>query len=77
MIPNIIHYTEPVIACNLHIKLASYLCVRRKIVREKRIPKSCENIGMDGAISTSQINRKVYGENGCANVPKVEAMDAI
>ena len=32
---------------------------------------------MDGAISTSKINRKVYGENGCANVAKVEAMDVI
>ena len=30
-----IHYTEPMIVGNLHIKLAStYLCVHRKIVRE-------------------------------------------
>ena len=35
------------------------------------------NFGIDGAISTSKINRKVYGENGCANVAKVEAMDVI
>ena len=32
---------------------------------------------MDGAISTSKINRKVYRENGCANVAKVEATDVI
>ena len=31
---------------------------------------------MDFAI-TSKINRKVYGENGCVNVVKLEAMDVI
>ena len=78
VIPNIINYTEPIIVCGLHIELAStYLCVRRKIVHEKCTPKSCVTFGMDGAISTSKINRKVYGENGCANVAKVEAMDVI
>ena len=64
--------------CDLHIKLTStYLCMRRKTVRKKCTPKSCVNFGMEGAISTSEINRKVYGENGCANVAKVEAMDVI
>ena len=64
--------------CDLHIKLAStYLCVRRKIVREMCTPKSCANFGMDGAICTSKINMKVCGENGCANVARVEAMDVI
>ena len=78
VIPNIIHYTEPIILCDLHIKLAStYLFMRRGIVREKCTSKSCANFGMDGAISTSKINRKVYGENGCANVAKVEATDVI
>ena len=76
--PNIIHYTEPIIVYDFHIKSAStYLCVRRKIVREKCTLKSCASFGMDGVISASKINRKVYGENGCANVPKVEAMDVI
>ena len=71
-------YTEPIIVCDLHIKVAStYLCVRRKIVREKCTSKSCANFRMNGAISTSKINRKAYGENGCANVAKVEAMDVI
>ena len=46
-------------------------------MREKCTSKSCANFGMDGAISTSKINRKVYGENGCANVAKVEATDVI
>ena len=32
---------------------------------------------MDGAISTAKINRKEYGENGCANVAKVEATEVI
>ena len=64
--------------CDLHIKLASnYLCVRREILRETFTPKSCANFGTDGAISTSKINRKVYGENGCANVAKLEAMDFV
>ena len=49
----------------------------QKIVRKKCTSKSCANFGMDGAISTSKINRKVYGENGCANVAKVEAMNVI
>ena len=76
--PNVIHYTEPIILCSLHIKLAStYLCVRRGIVCEKCTSKSCANFGVDGAISTSKINRKVYGENGCGNVTKVEAKDVI
>ena len=39
--------------------------------------ESRANFGMNGAISLSQINRKVHGENGSANVPKVEAMDVI
>ena len=64
--------------CDLHIKLAStYLCVRRKIVREKCTLKSCANFRIDGAICTSKINMKVYGENGCANVARVEAIDVI
>ena len=64
--------------CDLHIKLApTYLCVRREIVREKCTPKSCANFGIDGAISTSKINRKVYGESGCANVAEVEATHVI
>ena len=64
--------------CDLHIKLAStYLCVCREIVREKCTSKSCANFGIDGAISTSKINRKVYRENGCANVAEVEVMDVI
>ena len=78
VIPNIINYTEPIIVCDLHIKLSStYLCVCREIVCEKCTPKSCVNFGIDGAISTAKINRKVYGENGCANVAKVEATDVI
>ena len=78
MIPNIINYTEPTIVCDLHIKfISTYLSVRRKIVWEKCTPKSCANFGMDGAISTSNINRKVYGEKGCANMAKEEAMDVI
>ena len=32
---------------------------------------------MDSAISTSKIYRKVYGENSCANMAKVEAKDVI
>ena len=64
--------------CDLHIQLAStYLCVCREIVREKCTSTSCANFGIDGAISTSKINRKVYRENGCANVAKVEATDVI
>ena len=64
--------------CDLHIQLAStYLCVRREIVRENCTSKSCANFGMDGSISTSKITRKVYGENDCANVAKVEAKDVI
>ena len=64
--------------CDLHIQVAStYLCVHREIVREKCTPKSCANVGIDGAISTSKINRKVYGENGCVNVVKVEVTDVI
>ena len=63
---------------DLHIKLAStYLCVCREIVREKCTPKSCVTFRMDGAISTSKINRKMYGENGCVNMAKVEVMDVI
>ena len=78
VIPKIIHYAEPIIVCDLHIKLAStYLCIRRKLVGEKCTSKSCANFGMDGAVSTSKINRKVYGENSCANVVKVEEMDVI
>ena len=64
--------------CHLHMKLAStYLCVRREIVCEKFTPKSCANFGIDGAISTSKMNRTVCGENGCANVAKVEVTDVI
>ena len=32
---------------------------------------------MYGAISTSKINRKVYENNSCADVAKVEVMDVI
>ena len=64
--------------CDLQIKLApTYLCVRREVAHKKRTAKSYENFGIDGAISTPIINRKVYGENGSANVAKVEAMDVI
>ena len=73
-----INYTKPIIVCDFQIKLAStYLCIRRKIVREKCTPKSCAGFGTDGAISMSKINGKVCGENGCVSLAKVEAMDDI
>ena len=78
VIPSIINYTEPIIVWDLRIQLAStYMSMHREIVREKCTPKSCANFGIDDAISMSKINRKVYGENGCANVVKVEATDVI
>ena len=53
------------------------MCMRTKTVRENCTLKICANFGMDRAISTSKISRKVYGENDCENVAKAEATDVI
>ena len=73
-----INYTEPIILCDLHIKLAStYLCVRRGIVREKCTLKAVRTSEWMVLLVRQKFNRKVYGENGFVNVAKVEAMQVI
>ena len=64
------------IVCDFHIKLAfTYLCEHRKLVCEKCTLKAVRS--SEWMVVLVPQNRKAYGENGCANVAKVEVINVI